>query len=416
MSRLELTLAELQERIARNQTRLLDSYYQIDEVYQSFDARWPGDKEGRALLAFVNHANMTGFENPCMQPFLEIYPQKANEKGYLGPVAEGYLFEQQLSGHSWLLRGLCAHYDRYADDASLAYAKEIVKGLFLPTRGCYSSYPTERDNSAGGVSGDSVGILNGWKISTDIGCAFMSIDGLSHYYAITKEEAVKELLDEMIEVYSAIDKEKLKAQTHCTLTAARGMVRMYQCHGEVQYLEKAKEIYNLYITSGMTLVYQNFNWWGRRDSWTEPCAIVDSLLLAGELYRITGEKSYRTMAARIFHNGFASSQRANGGAGTDSPVSDIEPYLYQKKFEAYFCCSMRLAEGLQYAKDHREELYAETVGRILRDEHGRYMDGDILYAKAISSDGGEGELLPLIKYFRTDTALTDTLRQQVIFK
>ncbi|MBQ8441353.1 MAG: hypothetical protein IJX19_11865 [Clostridia bacterium] len=416
MNRIELTCEELRERIERNRERLLAPYYQIDEVYQEFDAKWPGDKEGRALLSFVNHANMTGFENPCMQPFLKKYPEVVNEKGYLGPVAEDYLFEQQLSGHSWMLRGLCAHYERYHDEESLSYAKDIVKGLFLPTREKYTTYPIHRDNSMGGVSGSSLGILDGWKISTDIGCAFMSIDGLSHYYVLTKEPDVKDLLDEMIGVYSAIDKEKLKAQTHCTLTAARGMIRMYQSLGEEGYLQRAKEIYNLYISSGMTLTYQNCNWWGRPDSWTEPCAIVDSLILAGELYHITQEDSYRRMAARIFHNGLSSAQRPNGGAGTDSLVLMGQPYLYQKKPEAYFCCTMRLAEGLQYAMKYREELYAEVEGRHQRDEHGRYMDGDILYAKAFYPDGSEGELLPLIKYFRGDPALCDTLRQQVIFE
>ena len=416
MNRIELTLEELNERIERNRVRLLDDYYQIDEIYQAFDAKWPGDKEGRALLAFVNHADMTGFENPCMKPFLEKYPQMVNEKGYLGPIAKNYWFEQQLSGHSWMLRGLCAHYERYREESSLSYAKRIVEGLFLPTRGTYSTYPVCRDNSAGGVSGSSVGVLDGWKISTDIGCAFMSIDGLSHYYVLTKENEVKDLLDEMIGVYTAIDKEALKAQTHCTLTAARGMLRMYGCLKDATYLQKAKEIYDLYIRSGMTLTYQNYNWWGRPDSWTEPCAIVDSLILAGELYRVTEEESYRRMAARIFHNGFASAQRANGGAGTDSLVSSCQPLLFQKKFEAYFCCTMRLAEGLQYALKHRELLYAETDGKIVKDEFGRYTDGDLVYAKVIHPDGSEGKLLPLIKYFRTDTTVTDTLQQRVIFE
>lgn len=416
MNRLELSREELRERIARNRERLLAPYYQIDEIYQEFDAKWPGDKEGRALLAFVNHANMTGFENPCMKPFLEKYSGMVNEKGFLGPVAEDYLFEQQLSGHSWMLRGLCAHYERYHDERSLSYARDIVKGLFLPTRGKYATYPVHRDNSAGGVSGSSVGILDGWKISTDIGCAFMSIDGLSHYYILTKEEDVKELLDEMIGIYSSIDKEQMKAQTHCTLTAARGMVRMYQFLGDEGYLQRAKDIYDLYISSGMSLTYQNYNWWGRPDSWTEPCAIVDSLILSGELYHITKEESYRRMAARIFHNGFASAQRPNGGAGTDSLVLNGQPYLFQKKPEAYFCCTMRLAEGLQYALKHREELYAETDGKVSKDGHGRYMDGDILYSKAFYSDGREGDLLPLIKYFREGISVTDTLRQQIIFK
>lgn len=417
MKRLELTCEELSERIERNRVRLLDDYYQIGEVFQAYDAKWPGDKEGRALLAFVNHADMTGFENPCMKPLLERYAQMRNERGYLGPISENALFEQQLSGHSWMLRGLCAHYERYGEERVLEYATDIVKGLFLPTKNCYATYPIDREDSLeGGVSGKSLGVLDGWRISTDIGCAFMSIDGLSHYYALTRDAEVKALLDEMIEVYSSIDKEKLRAQTHCTLTAARGMLRMYGCLGDGSYLQKAKDIFALYVLSGMTLTYQNKNWWGRPDSWTEPCAIVDSLILAGELFRITGEAGYRTLAARIFHNGFASAQRANGGAGTDSLVIEGQPLLCQKKYEAYFCCTMRLAEGLKYAREHREMLYAELGDAPVRDGSGRYMSGDVIYAKPILPDGREGELRPLTKYFRTEKEITDTLQQRVLFE
>ncbi len=417
MKRIELTRAELEERVALNRDRLLAPYYQIEEIYQPFDAKWPGDKEGRALLAFVNHANMTGFENPCMRPFLDLYAEKRNEKGYLGPICKEYLFEQQLSGHSWMLRGLCAHYERYGEEKSLSYARDIVNRLFLPTAGIYSTYPIHREASCGGgVSGSSMGILDGWKISTDIGCAFMSVDGLSHYYRLTREPAVKALLDEMIGVYCSIDKETLRAQTHCTLTAARGMLCMYEATGETDYWERAKEIHALYVKSGMTLTYQNLNWWGRPDSWTEPCAIVDSLILSGELFRITKESGYRSLAARIFHNGLATAQRPNGGAGTDSLVLAGQPLLYQKKPEAYFCCTMRLAEGLQYALANREILYAEVADVPTLDQQGRYVSGDLIYARSLLEDGGEGNLHPLVKYFRADPELPTTLKQKVLFK
>ena len=165
----------------------------------------------------------------------------------------------------------------------------------------------------------------------------------------------------MIAVYLSIDKMAIKAQTHCTLTAARGMLRMYRNAQERRYLQGAEEIFALYTASGMTKTDQNLNWWGRPDSWTEPCAIVDSLMVAAELYRCTGKEAYRTLAARIWHNGFSTCQRDNGGAGTDtlicagSPHQDLYPLLY----EAYFCCSMRLAEGLWYIREHQELLWAE---------------------------------------------------------
>ena len=48
----------------------------------------------------------------------------------------------------------------------------------------------------------------------------------------------------------AIDKVRLRAQTHCTLTAARGMVRMYDVTGEPRYLSGARDIFNLYVFGG----------------------------------------------------------------------------------------------------------------------------------------------------------------------
>ena len=57
--------AELDERIARSFNRLLGDYYQMPAVFQEYCADWPGDKEGRALLAFVSHYKMTGSVTPA---------------------------------------------------------------------------------------------------------------------------------------------------------------------------------------------------------------------------------------------------------------------------------------------------------------------------------------------------------------
>ena len=127
--------------------------------------------------------------------------EKLKEKGYLGKVQGETVVEQQLSGHSWLLRGLCEHYEQFHDEYCLKVLKDVTENLFLPTRGIYSEYPVNRDNAdVGGVSGTELGLSGRWLLSTDVGCAFMSIDGLSHVYQITKDARVKELLDEMIGV------------------------------------------------------------------------------------------------------------------------------------------------------------------------------------------------------------------------
>ena len=97
----KVDLLELQKRISLNYHRLADSaYYQIGEVFASGEYDWQGDKEGRALLAFVSHYKISGQKIPCMEQMLELMPEKLNEKQYIGGVVEDVVSEQQLSGHS----------------------------------------------------------------------------------------------------------------------------------------------------------------------------------------------------------------------------------------------------------------------------------------------------------------------------
>ena len=419
---------ELNERIGLNFNRLCNSYYQMEEVFSSPEYDWPGDKEGRALLAFVSHYKINGRINPCMHPMVAAMQAHTNQYGYFGPESREVIFEQQLSGHNWYLRGLCEYYEQFRKEDVLNVLKSTVEHLYYPTMGRFKDYPIERKLVVdGGVSGNSLGNLAGWNLSTDIGCAFMSIDGLSHYYKLTRDHNVKILIDEMIEIYASIDKVKLHAQTHCTLTAARGMLRMYQIEGMQRYLEYAKDILQIYVSEGMTYTYQNYNWWGRGDTWTEPCAIVDSLMLAGELYKITKRAEYQTLAARIYHNGLASAQRNNGGAGTDTTVSTRIPVLKQKMYEAYFCCTMRLAEGLWYLSENQYIFTANQTGTVSKDACGRYMDGNIIYTefsetmKPYINDEEirvcEGHtLVPLLKYYKLPDEVGKTIEQRIIYK
>ena len=421
---------ELNERIALNFRRLADDpYYQIGDVFSPAGYGWMGDKEGRALLAFVSHYKMTGKKIPCMEEMLEKMPSMVNEQNYLGKCGDGMIREEQLSGHSWLLRGLCEHYEQFRDDYSLTLIRDITKNLYLPLKGEFAVYPVDREIAEiGGVSGSEAGTCGKWLLSTDTCAAFMSIDGLSHAYKILRDPAVKELLDEMIAFYSALDKRAMKAQTHCTLTAARAMMRMYGVTGEVWYRTCAEDIWKLYVHGGgMTYTYQNLNWWGRPDTWTEPCAVIDSLMLSLELFKATCRPEYRITAARIWHNGFATLQRANGGAGTDNVVTAESPWndLAAQMYEAPFCCTMRLAEGLWYIRENSDLLWAETTGEATKDERGVYTDGDIVYAEvaggaeayaeeAVIVDGRR--FTPSVKYYRVPDAVMKASRQTVIFE
>lgn len=73
---------------------------------------------------------------------------------------------------------------------------------------------------------------------------------------------------------------------------------------------------------------------------------MDSLLLAVQLFRETGEYRYAQMANRIYTNAFRRAQRPNGGAGCDSCLCEYNSELKVLMYEAFFCCTMRYAEGL----------------------------------------------------------------------
>lgn len=419
---------ELKTRIDLNFSRLSgDPYYQIGDVFSPATYAWYGDKEGRALLAFVSHYKISGKKIPCMEQMMEKMPEMLNEKGYLGNVETDLFQEQQLSGHSWLLRGLCEYYEAFGDEKTLSLLQTVTENLYLPTSGKYHTYPVDREKvDRGGVSGTELGNVGIWRLSTDVGCAFMAIDGLSHVYKITGDARVKALLEEMTRVYIGIDKRTLRVQTHCTLSAARGMMRMYSVTGEAMYLDGAKSIWELYVLGGgMTYTYQNLNWWGRPKTWTEPCAIVDSLMLSLELYKATGEEVYRTTAARVYQNGFSILQRVDGGAGTDSVVFEGgEDTLFIKSWEARFCCTMRLAEGLWYIHENAALLDVQTCGTVTKNEQSVYMDGDVIYAEqndvllpytasAVEVDGLV--LHPLVKYYEIPYDVAMKGRQKIVF-
>lgn len=74
---------------------------------------------------------------------------------------------------------------------------------------------------------------------------------------------------------------------------------------------------------------------------------------------------------------------------------------------------MRLGEGLRYIKENRSLLYAETTGKIEKNEKGVYMDGDIIYARTLGDE--TRTLHPLIKYYKLTAREVEELVQQVVF-
>lgn len=373
-------IEDLKEHIEKSFRRLSSEDYSAEHIRKGNDYDWPADWEGRALLAFVSLYEITGEKTACLEAMPEALPKHLNAAGYMGaPLKENEADEQSLSGHSWMLRGLTEYYKAFGDAQVLQYAKSIVENLYLPRVKLYGSYPAGQRSVGGGVSGSRGAFLNGWHLSTDIGCAYMCIDGLSAYFEVTKTAEVKRAVDVLTEGFVSIDYMRLNCQTHATLSAARGLLRMYRCTGEQKYFLHAKRIFAYYVQNGMTLTYENFNWFGRNDTWTEPCAVADSFILSLWLYEMTQDQRYQTFASRIWFNGLRFCHCANGGAGPNTCVTESQPYLQVSMYEAPFCCTMRYCEALKFAAQYRDAIVSS--GDFLQDEHGRIFLGNKLLAE-----------------------------------
>ncbi|MET1056732.1 MAG: hypothetical protein ABWY16_15595 [Pedobacter sp.] len=346
---------ELATRALKNYDRLESSIYTPAKVFPVLNlnvpVQWPGDIEGRIILGLVLQAQATHREPKYLSEIIRLLPEKVNKDGYFGPVQKDTINEQQLSGNGWFLRGLCEYYKWKKDPKIKGYIAKVIRNLALPTKGQHRIYPidpTIRNKTVGAASGTTQATVGHWKLSSDIGCNFIFMDGVVQAYEIVPSEELKSLIDEMISRFLEMDLKAMNAQTHASLTGLRALLRYYTMTKSSRLLDEVRKRYGLYRSHAMTANFENFNWFGRPE-WTEPCAIVDSYMLAVQLWQITAEPLYLEDAHHIYFNAIANTQRANGGFGLSNCTRPNFNSLRVDIDEASWCCTMRGAEGLASA-------------------------------------------------------------------
>jgi hypothetical protein len=344
---------DLAVRSGLNFARLEGKGYRPDEVFTADQHGWPGDWEGRIMLALTLYAQSQKRTPAYLEELRSRVPLHLNKRGYFGPMLpSGVNDEQQMSGHSWYLRSLVEHYSWRKDDWSLKHLNKVVNNLLIPSIGNYARYPLDpatRNN------------VPEWRLSkiqsknekhhgtSDCGCAFIPLDGITAAFQLLGEPKLKVLIDEMFAKYQQMNVTGLKVQTHATLSAVRGLIRMHETTGDRSYLDLAVKRFDLYKTEAMTEAYGNYNWFGSA-RWTEPCCIVDSFMVAVQLYCHTRRSVYLMDAHHIYFNALVHSQRPSGCLGTDSCVgADGGALLRPHCFEVYWCCTMRAGEGFSRA-------------------------------------------------------------------
>lgn len=342
---------ELRRRRDLNAGRLSADMYAAPQIFEE-GGDWPGDWQGRAILALCCHwraaddASARAAIMAQLRAVMQALPQHTNRGGFFGPEFDPRkINEQQLSGNGWFLRGLCAWYAATSDREALRRLDAITESLLCPLADRYRTYPAG-PREEGSVSGHTqAGTVDGWQLSSDVGCAFILLDGVTDVYATTRDARLRPVIEEMIAAFEGLDVLSCHCQTHATLSALRGVERYFCLTGEARYLDFLRRMFAVYTEHGMTLNYANFNWFGK-PFWTEPCAVVDSLLLALRLYDHTGQGQYVRLANRVYANALRHAQRPNGGAGCDSCLCEHNDVFETKMYEAFFCCTMRYAEGI----------------------------------------------------------------------
>lgn len=348
--------SDLLWRVGKNLQRLEEKKYWPQNVFlteeQSGD--WPGDTEGRTILALTLDAQASGHSPKYLDEIIRRVQPHLNEKGYMGTVHPGIAHEQQLSGNGWMLRGLCEYYLWKRDEGVRKVISSIARNLFLPLTDKFAVYPIapeDRVQGQGAESGNIVASRDGWALSTDVGCVFIGMEGLIHAYAVLGDPDLQKPIETLIGRFLQVDLTGIKAQTHATLTACRGLLRYAELTGNRHLVQEAEARFRLYVENGMTENCENYNWFDRFGTWTEPCAIMDSYMLAVQLWQQTLKPEYLEWAELIYYNAICHTQRHNGGFGCDNCPGKAAGTmrLAVSAPEAHWCCTMRGGEGLSSA-------------------------------------------------------------------
>ena len=349
-----MTNGNLDKRIKLCASRLLSDIYDYPYVLEKKD-EWPGDYPGRTFLALdslylsLDESDLKAKIKERIDIIYSNLDEYLNKDCFFGPVFNpNEINEQQLSGNSWYIRGLCRYYEINKDPKVIEMLNSIVTRLLIPLSRYYETYPIYEREESGEVSGHLIkGNSSNWVLSSDVGCAFILLDGYVSVYEILRDKRLEEAIKNIIKSFEKIDFLSLMCQTHATLTATRAILRFYLLAKDEYYLNLVIKIFDLYLKEGMSDDYENINWF-RKDggfTWTEPCCVIDSIILSKHLYLLTKDNKYLRLLNKIYVNGVRTFQRDNGGAGCTSIIRQGIGEMKAWMYEAYFCCTLREGEG-----------------------------------------------------------------------
>lgn len=360
----EITAEDWRSQLAAG--RLLDARYEPRAAldYDLAD-RWPGDFTGRLLAAQLALEHLSPELGERADSLAELVLAAIGSDGALGPAPGPIIDEQQVSGHGWLVAALLSWArERNRPDARAA-ALRMVDAVVLPALERLDDYPVDADRSAAGeASGHRLPPVGRWMLSTDTFCVLIGLEGLVAAYVDTRESRYLAAIGEAARFVRGVDLVASRAQLHASMTAARNLLIAGRAAGRPDMIGAAAAVYDAWSDHARTLDSQTWNWFGRSDSWTEPCAVVDALELAWGLWEVTGRREYLEDSELIRYSGLAFAQNGDGGFSLSSIATVEDPILTVLEHDAYWCCTMRGSWGL--ARQTRRGVRAEVRdGRVV---------------------------------------------------
>lgn len=356
---------DLRGRLIKNFSRLHDPIFRAGMAGLSpcCSVGWPGDWEGRAMLALIHGEEALHTKAAYLPELIEWIYSLMNDEGYRSEPNDKLnledINEQMHSAQNWLMRAFMAYYRQTGDSKYLDDVKTILRNLYLPIKEHLPNYPrTANDRvvaSDKAAIGHTTGHFREWRLSSDTGCIFMCFDALGEAWQLIDEEPlhteIGELIDALLNEFRHMDYVAAELQTHASLTCMRGLMRVYRVKREKELLDIIEKYFDDFIKHGMTIHYANINNFGGAGH-TEPCGIVDSYMLACQLWEETGKLSYLEMSHKIWWSALMRAQRFNGGFGCEWTGRDGFLRAHERIYEAFWCCTMRGAEGLAYPVHH----------------------------------------------------------------
>lgn len=235
-------------------------------------------------------------------------------------------------------------------------------------------------------------------------------NGLSEYYALSKSDSAKNLLNKICLTIEKCDIYNCKDSCYDYLTTCLGLIRFAEFTNKSAVNCVIGQLFDNFLVSAQSLNYSSaisFN----DKSESDAKATAKSLEVALGLLNNTKDNRYLTIARRIWFNGMQFCQRDMGQVGSDTFTNE-NTRLKVKQYQIKQITTPLYATGLK-CYNLNKGLFEEE-GNIIKDRRGRIFLGDKMFAKDVSGFFGKDLIeIPTLTAFDKETNLQ--LDLQILF-